>query len=49
MGPLVSKKKIDKDKLIQSQQKLSMGLKRRSELNVELDILTKKKKALTEE
>ena len=49
IGCLVHKTKMDKNKLVQSQQKLSMSLKKKSELNVELEVLTKKRKTLMEE
>ena len=49
LGCQVHNIKMDKNKLIQSQQKLSMSLKKKSELNVELEVLTKKRKTLMEE
>ena len=49
IGCLVRKTKMHKNKLVQSQQKLSMSLKKKSELNVELEVLTKKRKTLMEE
>ena len=49
IGRIVHKKNMAKPKLLASQQKLSMGLKKKSELNVELEVLTKKKKTLLDE
>ena len=49
IGCLVHKTKMDKNNIVQSQQKLAMSLKKKSELNVELEVLTKKRKTLMEE